>query len=493
MSMNKTIASNRTASAKTISMKVPDTMPSSKSAVAALLRQASSECEAGDWAAMIATCKAVVVQAQQAMPQAQQAMPQATEKTPEAAQIPPELATAWLSLSQSLKQLGDIDGAVKVYLEGLQQYPKWYAAYNRLRYNLIRYDVANGAPILNSVVSVCQTILEQHPQLRLAQVTLGYALTKLGKIEEATVCYSALSDRLLSAQLKGRVQPQDSRQNLDTDVWESSVEHSVVGEGAQPSSQRQNPDFVVIGAEKCGTTSLFQYLSHHPAVISPIEKEIDFFDMEYGCGLDWYLSHFPAAAPQPAGFKWITGETSANYLYSDVAPARVSKHFPRTKLVVILRHPVDRTISRYSMMVRNGAETRSFEAAVREEIQLIERAIDSDSSLWPVLNRCRHVGNSLYYYHLRRWLSHFSLDQLLVLQSESLFLHPEQTLQQLYSDLGLRNLTDDSAAQTYPQYNSGTYSTVISDELKQHLFDFYQPHIRKLESLLGRSFGWRRS
>lgn len=453
---------NRTASAEMPPVNVSSAVTSPKSAVAALLRQASAECEADDWAAMVATCESAMVQAQQAMSQK-------IEKKPKVVQIPPDLAEAWLRLSQSLKQLGDIDGAVKVYLEGLQQYPRWYAAYNRLRYNLMRYDVADGAPILNSVVSVCQAIVERYPRLSSAQVTLGYALTKLGKIEQAMDCYCALSDRLLR-------------------------DRSIDSEGAHPSSQRRAPDFIVIGAEKCGTTSLFQYLSRHPAIVPPVEKEIDFFDMEYSCGLDWYLSHFPAASLPSDGATadWITGETSANYLYSDAAPARISEHFPDVQLVVILRHPVDRTISRYSMMVRNGAETRSFETVIREEIRLIERAIAGDSLLWPVLDRCRHTGNSLYYYHLQRWLSHFPLDRLLVLQSESLFFYPERTLQQLCSDLGLRDLTDDLSKKVYPKYNSGTYSAVISDELKRHLFDFYQPHTQKLESLLGRSFDWRR-
>ncbi|NJR70893.1 MAG: sulfotransferase domain-containing protein, partial [Synechococcales cyanobacterium CRU_2_2] len=175
-----------------------------------------------------------------------------------------------------------------------------------------------------------------------------------------------------------------------------------------PGSQaeRRGPDFIIIGAEKCGTSSLYHYLRRHPAMLPPIEKEIDFFDVEYDRGLDWYLAHFPPMPQQPG---WVTGETSPNYLYSDLAPERVHRHFPQTKLIVILRNPVDRTVSRFNMMVRNGTEKRSFEVAIAEELSQIQPEIDRDGeALRPsVLNWHRHIGNSLYYYHLKRWLDYF--------------------------------------------------------------------------------------
>ena len=231
-------------------------------------------------------------------------------------------------------------------------------------------------------------------------------------------------------------------------------------------------------------------------MLASVEKEIDFFDMEYSHGLEWYLSHFPAQ-PTAQG-RWVAGETSANYFYSNVAPQRVFEQFPQLQLVVLLRHPVDRTISRYNMMVRNGVEKRSFEQAILEEIELIEQAqaraqalslsasLSQDESIpWSVLNRCRHVGNSLYYYHLQRWLQHFSLDQILVLRSEDFFMAPEQTLGVLCQKLGISS----PPAQTYQKYNAGEYEAVPG-AIRQRLFDFYQPHIHKLERLLDRSFSW---
>ncbi|MEL6554335.1 MAG: sulfotransferase domain-containing protein [Cyanobacteria bacterium J06621_11] len=405
------------------------------------------------------------------------------------------LAIVWLKLAEALKQRGDIEGAVRNCLKAVQQDPKLYAAYNRLRYNILRYDVSDGDPILQAVVAVCQQTITRHPELHAAFVTLGYALTKLGQLDQAVDCYRRASDFVTQRKLNALTTEKDS----------PSVQTALT-----ISAQRLRPSFVVIGAEKCGTTSLYQYLAAHPQMLASVEKEIDFFDMEYHRGLAWYLSHFPGvpaesgtAESSPAKSRpsqlleksqWLTGETSANYLYSDVAPARLFEQFPQIQLVVILRHPVDRTISRYNMMVRNGVEKRSFEAVIADEMQLIEQAQacslpDSQTGEkeipWSVLNRCRHIGNSLYYYHLQRWLKHFTLDQLLVLRSEDLFTEPEQTLNSLCQTLGML----PSSAKAYQKHNAGQYDSV-SKLQRQRLFDFYKPHISKLETLLSRSFDW---
>lgn len=404
------------------------------------------------------------------------------------------LAEAWFKRGEQLKQQGDVIGAVNACVSALEQEPLLYKAYNRLRYNLLRYDIEDGSAVLNEVVAVCEKNIAQHGSLHSAYVVLGYALTKLNRLSDAIASYRQASDFMTARQLEATA--------------------SASGEDLIVSQQRLAPSFMVIGAEKCGTTSLHQYLARHPQVLASVEKEIDFFDMEYTRGLEWYLAHFPAipaqqlnAQPLEGQHRWVSGETSANYLYSDVAPGRIFERFPQLQLVVLLRHPVDRTISRYNMMVRNGAEKRSFEQAISEEIQLIEQAqstaqrvaqtqthnaadgqvndtTDADIP-WRVLNRCRHVGNSLYYYHLQRWLAHFSPEQLLVVRSEDLFCAPEQTLGRLCETLDI----SPPPAQAYQPHNAGQYGS-ISEAMCQRLFDFYQPHTHKLETLLDRSFDW---
>ncbi len=367
-----------------------------------------------------------------------------------------EFGRIYIQQAQALSKTGDKSAAVQAYLQALRQDARLYEAYTRLRYNLMRYEIPKEDPILQAVVETCQEIVAQQPDLVPAQIALAYAQTKLDNLPAAIERY-----RHTSAQIAQRRQP-------DPSLW--------------TTARRRAPDFLIIGAEKCGTTSLFQYLRQHPAVLPPLEKEIDFFDLEYEAGLDWYLAHFP---PMPQQSGWVTGETSANYFYSDVAPERIFQQFPDIQLVVILRQPVDRTISRYNMMVRNGAEKRSVEQAIEEEIRLIQQAATEDDIPWKVLNRCRHTGNSLYYYHLKRWFEVFPREQFLILQSENLFHQPEETLKQLYQSLGLSHHPE----QDYSKFNAGTYSPV-NLAVRQQLSAFFAPHTQKLETLLNQSFNW---
>lgn len=414
------------------------------------LRQAQQASQGGQWTQAIKACEGVIAQCRQRLQSE-------SNQTPN--EVSAALGQAYLEQGQQFKQDGQVEAAVRAYLRALQHQPRLFTAYSRLRYNLMRYALKPGATVFSEVIAVCQHIIAQNPDLVPAHITMGYALTKQGNLAAATACYKAISAQVAR-----------QRQPIPTN-WKAA--------------QRRAPDFLVIGAEKCGTTSLHHYLSQHPEILSPVEKEIDFFDLEYDHGIDWYLAHFPPLPPQTG---WLTGETSANYLYSKVAPQRVFEHFPKTKLFVILRHPIDRMVSRYNMMVSNGAEKRSLETVVSQEMERIQKAMTADDIPWPILNRCRHLGNSLYYYHLKRWLEIFPREQLLVLQSESLFSQPEPTMQQIFETLGLRHYSHA----TYPQQNAGDYQP-INDDLYQTLADFFAPHIQKLEAYLGQTFDWSSS
>ena len=457
------------------------------------LQQAQQNCDAAQWSATIAACEAAIAQCQKlihpathsaastnpdrtaaalyqakgdlfkkqgSLTEAIAAYQQALALNPEANEIATALGDLYLTQARQLQQSDETVAATHLYLKALTHAPRLFTAYSKLRYNLLRYDIPRGDPLLQAVVKTCQSILAKHPNIQPARITLAYALTKLNRLPQAIACYRSIA-----------TSPEDA--------------------------SRRAPDFIVIGAEKSGTTSLHQYLRSHPQVIPPVEKEIDFFDLEYSCGLDWYLAHFPPASsklaepdsPNQASLgqtHWITGETSANYLYSDVAPTRIFDCFPRVKLAVILRNPVDRTVSRYNMMVRNGTEKRDLATAMTAEIDIIQQATTGDNIAWKALNRCRHIGNSLYYHHLKRWLAVFPQEQLIVLQSEDLFEQPEQTMQQLYGQLGLAS---NRSPQKYPPHNTGEYQPANS-EVQQQLATFFTPYNRKLEQLLNRSFRW---
>ena len=118
------------------------------------------------------------------------------------------------------------------------------------------------------------------------------------------------------------------------------------------------PTFLIVGAQKSGTTSLVHYLAAHPQVYARID-EVHFFDRNYERGLDWYSSQFEDAV--------VVGESSPEYMFRPEVPPRVAADLPGVKLVAILRDPVDRAYSHYWHNRTRGHEPLSFEAALDAE------------------------------------------------------------------------------------------------------------------------------
>jgi hypothetical protein len=121
------------------------------------------------------------------------------------------------------------------------------------------------------------------------------------------------------------------------------------------------PNFVIIGAMRSGSTSLYKYLQDHPQVFMP-RKEIHFFDRRWDRGLDWYRSRFEGYAGQPA-----VGEATPTYLAEPEALDRMAATIPEARLVAILRDPVERAYSHYWMEHVRGRDERTFEEAVADD------------------------------------------------------------------------------------------------------------------------------
>src|SRR5947209_8592328 len=124
---------------------------------------------------------------------------------------------------------------------------------------------------------------------------------------------------------------------------------------------RPLPNFLILGAQKAGTTALYAYLRWHPEITGPSFKEVSFFDRHYARGERWYRAHFPARR------RPFVGEASPSYLFHPLVPERVARLLPDARLVAILRNPVDRAFSHYQHEVSLGREPLSFEEAVAHE------------------------------------------------------------------------------------------------------------------------------
>ena len=138
------------------------------------------------------------------------------------------------------------------------------------------------------------------------------------------------------------------------------------------------PNFVVVGAPKCGTTSLYHYLKQHPQIVRPAFKEIYFFDRHYHRGLRWYGCNFPTRAAMERmndahGRAHLTFEATATYIFDSEVPQRIVRDVATRKFVALLRDPISRAISAYWHARRMGLESRSLVEAIRADRDALRR------------------------------------------------------------------------------------------------------------------------
>lgn len=201
-------------------------------------------------------------------------------------------------------------------------------------------------------------------------------------------------------------------------------------------------DFLVIGAQKAATTSFFKYLSAHPQIYMPAEKEVEFFqdDQKFIRGKEWYYNRYFTLAP-PAAMK---GEASTYYMMFRCVPERIHRYYPDIKLFALLRNPIDRAYSHYRMAVRRGFETRSFEESVRESLATgskADRELDHNRE---------YVFFGEYGRILKNYLRWFDRSQVMVLFSEQLLAEPATVIRQAYSFLGVdQNFVPQSIGKRY--------------------------------------------
>ena len=187
-------------------------------------------------------------------------------------------------------------------------------------------------------------------------------------------------------------------------------------------------NFLIVGAQKSGTTSLYEYLSAHPDVYMPGAKEIEFFsdDNKYKKGTEWYLHDcFVRSSGEP-----IKGEASTHYMMFDYVPERIKSHFPDVKLVMLLRNPVERAYSHYSMAVRRNVESDSFGKAVA---RLIKRGAVTSVA---IDHNREYVMFGEYGRILQNYLQYFDQSQIKVVFTEELKREPEEVVRSLFNFIG---------------------------------------------------------
>jgi Sulfotransferase domain len=271
---------------------------------------------------------------------------------------------------------------------------------------------------------------------------------------------------------------------------------------ASTSWVRLMPDFMIIGAQKGGTTSLYNYLIAHPGIAPIYVKEPHFFDIYYDKGLTWYRSHFPTRvrkyyAEHVQKLDFITGEASPYYLFHPLAAQRVAKTLPDVKLILVLRNPADRAYSQYQHQRRQpGVEPLSFEEAIeREEERLAgeEEKLIGDPTYVSFNHRhYSYLARGRYIEQVMTWMKHYPREQFLILKSEDLYSEPSAILHETYQFLQVPpKATRDEKGnkEEYRQFNKASYS-IMKPETREQLVAYFRPYNARLYDYLERDFGW---
>jgi hypothetical protein len=258
---------------------------------------------------------------------------------------------------------------------------------------------------------------------------------------------------------------------------------------------RTLPNFVIVGAQRCGTTSLYNYLVEHPDVSPAFMKETHFFDLHFHKGLSWYRAHFPVVwnasrtAVRAPRSRRVAGEATPYYLFYPHTPHRVHATVPGAKLIMLLRNPVDRAYSHYHHEVATGVETASFEEALeREEAALpaeTARILRDESYRSFAHFHYSYLSRGVYVDQLERWGQFFPREQTLILKSEEFYERPAAIMEQVMGFLDL----PPRAAGRYRKFNEAQYAAMQPDT-QGRLVDYFRPHNERLYAYLGTDLGW---
>jgi hypothetical protein len=269
--------------------------------------------------------------------------------------------------------------------------------------------------------------------------------------------------------------------------------------GEFTSALRGGPDFIVIGAKRGGTTSIYNYLLEHPSIqpLFPGRQHIKgphYYDSEFTRGPRWYRSHFPLEMAdrhlaRPGIVPAIAGEASPYYLFHPLAAERLARDFPDVRLVVLLRDPVERAYSHYKERTHHGGESLSFEAALEAEPGRLrgeaERIVREPGYRSVEHENHSYLAQGRYLDMLPRWFSVFPREQFHIVASEDFYADPGQIVNGVWSFLGLApgRLRSRTRHNYLPAPD-------IRPETRQRLQEALGDHNRELEQLLGRRLPW---
>ncbi len=258
------------------------------------------------------------------------------------------------------------------------------------------------------------------------------------------------------------------------------------------------PSYVIVGAQKGGTSALYEYLVRHPLVGRSTNEEVQYFSLNYARGTAWYRGHFPTVARaafvrRRYGRELVTGEASPYYLFHPHALERIRELLPEAKLIVVLRNPVDRAYSQYNHSRQTGVESlETFEAGLAAESDRLGEELEKMLAD-PFYNSFSHYHHSylargLYVEQLERLYRLFDERQILLEAAEDLSTDTDAVYVRALEFLGLplQRLSQ------YPRQNVRRYPP-MRPETRRRLVEYFSEPNERLYAFLGRDLGWERA
>jgi len=273
--------------------------------------------------------------------------------------------------------------------------------------------------------------------------------------------------------------------------------HSLsVSTGRLTHRARMLPGFLIVGAQRCGTTSMYRTLSQHPAILKAVlHKGVHYFDTGYDHGLAWYQGHFPlrahaALARRATGEVPLTFESSPYYMFHPLAAERISRDLPGVKLLVLVRDPVERAYSAHAHELARGFETEPFERALELEDQRLageaERIISQPEYLSYSHQHHAYLTRGIYSDQLERLDQLVGRDRVHVVDSGRFFTDPEPVYDGVLEFLGLRR----HGYPVFERHNARPRSP-MPETLRATLNDRFLPSDERLTRWLGQPPSWR--
>jgi Sulfotransferase domain len=263
------------------------------------------------------------------------------------------------------------------------------------------------------------------------------------------------------------------------------------------AGRRPLPEFLIVGAQRSGTTSLYRYLMEHPQVLPATpSKGVHYFDKHADRSLRWYRAHFPTQSARRRverrfGAPVVSGEGSPYYLFHPHGPARAAAAVPDARIIAMLRDPVERAYSHYQQEYARGFEDAgSFERALELEPQRLagerERMLADPAYDSAELQHHSYMARGEYVDQLIAWRGRYPAEQVLVICAERFFAEPAAVYAEVLRFLGLPDPADPPRFKAY----NARPSKGMADETRARLRAHFAEPNRRLEEHLRMGMGW---